>query len=847
MSGIDAQRGFIYQSIIAMMECLERDDWDAVKVEPQTDNDKVDIQLYKKGVILTAIQVKSTKGSFSKPEVERWLSTLKTDATEAKDISLCLVGDSYSSECERFISQNREEIKKITFINLKEICSGMLTEYVKKANLARDVRISDLELIDDSIFAKIHWNSISSKPLTRIAFEEAFRRALPIHGLPMCLTDYVPIGPEIGLIGREEILNKVRVILDSEKSVALISGLGGIGKTAVMQQICNSIMSDEKDEIHVAWITCGDNYIDDFLILRQSFGISKELGREEAFEEVIRELKNISGMLYLFLDNMDRIPGNKELGILNTLRPNVRIMITSRHEIRGVPHINLEELESVPALDMFYNYYGKDEKREYEEDAKRIINADSVKRHTLLMELLAKAANMDFGNLSDFRRKLEDRGFFEVSEYSIDTSHDENLTIEESVMKLYDMSNLSGEQKRIMSLFSILTPEKTIYHKVCEWAGFNANDVNGLVKLGWLVRNENGFVIHQIIKDSLSRQVGDSLKIEEYGGLFENVNNINSYMPRDLEYIKVQERIVLTQDIAKHLYAKTKTLKENGIYLDRDKEILVNSASLFNSLAMVYDNQGEFEKALEYYFQALEILERVLGTEDPFTATTYDCIAGVYSVQGEYEKALKYYKKALRVRECVLGTRNIDTGVTYNNIGTLHYYQGEYEKALEFYLKALEIFVNVYGIDHPELAATYDNIGSAYFTRGEYENAIYYYKKAIIIRKREFGEEHFLLAKAYNNIASVFLKQGKHENALEYYRKALEIRKRVLSPDHPDIAGTYNNMGKLNKAMGKLENALECYEKAFNVFMEKLGENHFYTQNAKLAIESIKQLLINQE
>ena len=62
-----AQRGFIFQSIIAMIECLDRSDWDAIKVEPETVNDKVDIMFYRNGRILSAIQVKSEMGEFCLP------------------------------------------------------------------------------------------------------------------------------------------------------------------------------------------------------------------------------------------------------------------------------------------------------------------------------------------------------------------------------------------------------------------------------------------------------------------------------------------------------------------------------------------------------------------------------------------------------------------------------------------------------------------------------------------------------------------------------------------------------------------------------------------------------------
>lgn len=345
---------------------------------------------------------------------------------------------------------------------------------------------------------------------------DANRLAAPQTVYPKCFTSYIPLGPEVGLIGRNDIVDQVRDMLDSDKCVALVSGLGGIGKTAVMAEICNEIISEGRKDTYVAWITCGESYIDDLLTLRQALGIPKDLKREEAYEAVVRKLQDLQGTLYLFLDDMARVPDKVELGTYNALRPNVRIMITSRHGIKGIPLVDLRELEKDPSVDMFYDYYGKDTERKYAADAWEIINSDSVRSHTLLVELLAKAANAFFGSLADFRRRLEKEGFLKVSRRKFDSGRFDNKTIEESVTQLYEMSHLSPEQQRIMRLFSIFTPEKVIYGAIEEWAAFDADAVDGLVKLGWLDRRDSGFVIHQIIRDSLAEQVGGSLRIEDY-------------------------------------------------------------------------------------------------------------------------------------------------------------------------------------------------------------------------------------------------------------------------------------------------------------------------------------------
>ena len=442
---------------------------------------------------------------------------------------------------------------------------------------------------------------------------------VPKGTIPKCLTDYVPPRPEIELVGRDDIVKKVRAMLDKSAQIALVNGLGGIGKTAVMQKVCETIRSDGNDRNHVAWIVCGDSLEDDLLALRDAFGISNGYGREEACAAVIKKLKTFPGTLYLYMDDMARMPGRKELGILEVLRSNVRIMITSRHEITGIPCLDLDVLQKDDAVDMFYGYYQRDGKRE---DIIGIIDSESVKRHTLLVELLAKAANRSFDTLDVFRGELEKKGFFEVSKAKLDGAHDENLTIEESVIKLYGISGLTPEQRRIMCLFSIFTPEKAIYGQVVEWAGFDENDVEELVKLGWLVRSESGYVIHQIVRDSISRQVGGSLKIEEYGELLNKAADTNSYLSVKLGYTKVRERLVLAEDVARSVNRRIEEMLEIGEWSKQDKAFLQSISILLNNMAGVYKEQGDYEKALKLYEKAFTVFMAKLGVNHPYTQST---------------------------------------------------------------------------------------------------------------------------------------------------------------------------------------------------------------------------------
>ena len=793
-----AQRGFIFQSIIAMIECLNRDDWDTIKIEPETKDDKVDIMLYSNGMPLSAMQVKSSINPFERSDVKKWFEKLEEDSKEAKEVCLYLVGDSFKVVCEAFIWKNRNKVKKISFDHLPETSTGHLAKYVRQRGLGGEVTIDDLDLIDDSLFAKIHKNSIAKEPMSRSEFEYAFQRAIPVskpdksrREISKCLTPIPAVNQNIGLIGRDGIVKTVREHLEKNNGTALVNGLGGIGKTAVMQYVCNKL----KDEGHyVAWFKWENSLKEGLLLLRDKLGISKTEKADEAYELVISAIENrLAGKLYLFIDDLTRRLSDNEISLLNSLP--IHVMVTSRFKYEYFKNVPLDVLEKDAAIDMFFLYYQRDRKTENEDIAWSII--DFVHSHTLLVELLAKAAREEGGTLIKFYDTLRDKGFFEVSDEEVKSEHDkEYRTIEQSIIKLYAISNLSEAEQHIMRLFTIFTPEKVIYSKVRDWAGLDRNAMRNLVELGWLDWGKDGYVIHQIVKDSLSKQVGE-VRLEDYGNLLDKLIDTDSYLSVTETYEVIRERIVLTEDIARYLWMAYQANSE------RDKKWASHAGGLMNNLANVYVEQGDYGKALEYYGKALAILERVLGSEHPDTATTYNNMAVVYDVQGDYEKALEYYGKALAIRERVLGSEHPDTASTYNNLGVVYKDQGDYKKALECYGKALAIRERVLGAEHPDTATTYNNMANVYAAQGDYEKALEYYGKALAVRERVLGSEHPDTAQTYNNMANVFDDQGDYEKALEYYQRALKVYLDTFGEKHLDTKIIRDNLTSLQEEMNQ--------------------------------------------
>ena len=64
-------------------------------------------------------------------------------------------------------------------------------------------------------------------------------------------------------------------------------------------------------------------------------------------------------------------------------------------------------------------------------------------------------------------------------------------------------------------------------------------------------------------------------------------------------------------------------------------------------MGQAYDSKGEYDRALEYYQQALAIKKATLGDNHPKTAVTLNAMGEAYSSRGEYESAVEYDQQDL--------------------------------------------------------------------------------------------------------------------------------------------------------------------------------------------------------
>jgi PAS domain S-box-containing protein len=189
-----------------------------------------------------------------------------------------------------------------------------------------------------------------------------------------------------------------------------------------------------------------------------------------------------------------------------------------------------------------------------------------------------------------------------------------------------------------------------------------------------------------------------------------------------------------------------------------------NKVSVYIKLTWQLRN-SDFDQALEYGFKAADLAKMHFDHGNYAKALNY--IGVIYRNQGEYIKALKYYYDALAYSE--REGLSIQEAYAHNNIGDLHKMQNNPTMALLHITKGSVIFGKVK--DQQGLAYSYYGMAETFMLLRDFENAKKYYYKSLEIRKQQNNPD--AIASSQKGLASVFIQTEDYMSALELLQEAL--------------------------------------------------------------------------
>ena len=222
--------------------------------------------------------------------------------------------------------------------------------------------------------------------------------------------------------------------------------------------------------------------------------------------------------------------------------------------------------------------------------------------------------------------------------------------------------------------------------------------------------------------------------------------------------------------------------------------------STHHQIGIVYQQQQKWQQALDAYELALKLYEQhELGG-------AHHQIGRVYQEQRQWREALTAYQRALALQE--QHSQQHELGSTYHQIGIVYQEQQQWREALDSYHRALAL-QEQHGQRH-EMGVTYQQIGRVYEEQQQWREALEAYQSALAL-KEQHGQQQ-ALGSTYHHIGVVYQHQRQWQQALDAYQRALELKEQ--HGQQHEMSSTYYQIGSVYEQQGELPSACAYYHRA---------------------------------
>ena len=263
-------------------------------------------------------------------------------------------------------------------------------------------------------------------------------------------------------------------------------------------------------------------------------------------------------------------------------------------------------------------------------------------------------------------------------------------------------------------------------------------EVDSLLKINKISQEEYRQSIQKIhdeydSNDKLVRDMAERYSKLDYDQMDEFYRQVSYYIEQ-CEFVKADSLLKSRGNI----HAQLDAAKQQGKALQQEEEILQQAKkvhqhdvdelakrcySYFENFKMQYQN----DSAAYYLEQRVKLDTTNAQWLDEYADFLVEYLA-------KYNKALEYYQQALAILKQVYDESHPNIAKSYMNIGSVYYAQGDYDLSLYWFDKSAQICEEIK--DYPMLKRIYDQISSIYREQDNLSRALEYMQKAFNISHR---------------------------------------------------------------------------------------------------------------
>ncbi|WKN42385.1 CHAT domain-containing protein [Tunicatimonas pelagia] len=264
-------------------------------------------------------------------------------------------------------------------------------------------------------------------------------------------------------------------------------------------------------------------------------------------------------------------------------------------------------------------------------------------------------------------------------------------------------------------------------------------------------------------------------------------------------------------------------------------------AIALNNVATLYQDEGNYEQAAQYFTRAIEVLgEKKLPSQRAVLhqASVYSNAARNYQDLVRFDTAIFYHQKSLELIKWATGRESPNYVAAISGMAALYHDIGYLVEAEIFFQEAISIQERLSETEDNIYANLLSNYALVCQAAGNYPKAAEMLEASVKIKEKLLGTDHPEYLVTLSNIGLLYLDEGKYTQARPMLELVAEVQREIWGAEHPSMISSYLNLARLEVVTGNYPEAEPLLQQAYELSVDHFGENH--PEQAKVQMELAK-------
>lgn len=200
------------------------------------------------------------------------------------------------------------------------------------------------------------------------------------------------------------------------------------------------------------------------------------------------------------------------------------------------------------------------------------------------------------------------------------------------------------------------------------------------------------------------------------------------------------------------------------------------------------------------------------------------------SAYGDYDLGERCYRRAIEAAEKLM---RVDYKMkSMRGLAFVYAIWGKYDESLNLYSTLLKYYSDAR--DFENKAGILTHLADIYDKKGNYDRALELYNEEIsLIKEHALGYDEYVMANIFSRVAYINQEKGDYDKALELYNESLSLdrkwweseadQNKFMQTHQIRLAGKLRLIAQVHRRMGNYEKALEIGNESLSIYKE-IGE-----------------------